>query len=100
MQKILEFFAKTANRSDDVALDLTRIVLAYQGGPKEVYGEIKDKYRQPLARELVMAASAEWALVSNARRHPIVDREVEAFIAANRGSFAAKSLSALRAKRT
>ena len=100
VQEILAFFAKTANRSDDVALDLTRIVLAYEGGPKEVYGEIKGKYGQALARELVMAASAEWGLVSNARRHPIVDREIETFIAANHGSFAAKSLSALRTKRT
>jgi hypothetical protein len=36
---ILNFFARTANRSALVAIDVMKLAVAMTGGPKEIFGE-------------------------------------------------------------
>jgi hypothetical protein len=96
VRMILDFFAKTANRSEAVALDLTKIVIAMLGGPNEIFGEIKAKYGETFGRQMAYAATAEWALLANARQHPIVDKTLATYITDNPGTFATKCLTVLR----
>jgi hypothetical protein len=95
-RKIIDFFARTANRSELVALDVARIALAMLGGPKEILTQVRGRHGDALAREMVFAATALWGLTGNARRHAFVDQAVAAYLRENAGSHAAKSLSALR----
>jgi hypothetical protein len=96
VRMIVDFFAQTANRSESTAIDITKSMIAMAGGPKEILGQLKGKYGDALAREIIFAATAEWALVSNARQHPTVEKTVATYIAENSGTYAAKSLSVLR----
>jgi hypothetical protein len=96
---IADFLAATANRSELVAIDVAKTVLAMSGGPREILGQLKDKYSEQVAREIVFAASAAWGLVSNARQHSFVDGFLTSYIARNSGSPTAKVLSALRPRK-
>ena len=95
---IIDYFARTANRSDPIALDISRIALALSGGPKEILGELRSRYGDDKARQLVFAASALWAVESNARQHAFVDKVLGQYIAAHPGTPAQKALAALRPK--
>jgi len=55
---IADFFARTANCSEAIALDIARTVAAMMGGPREILAQLKDKHGEPLAREIIFAASA------------------------------------------
>jgi hypothetical protein len=93
VRMIVDFLAQTANRSEAVALDMSKTTVALLGGPKDILGDLKGKYGEALAREIIFASSAQWALLSNARQHPIVDKVVTTYIAENPSSHAAKSLA-------
>ena len=93
---IVDFFARTANRSELVAIDVAKIVLAFMGGPKEILTELRSKYGDALAREIIFAASALWALQSNAIKHSFVERAVTKFGKDHAGMPAAKALAFLR----
>jgi hypothetical protein len=93
---IIEFFARTANRSELVALDVAKIALAMLGGSKEILTQMRGKYGDAPAREMVFAATALWALTTNAQRHAFVDKAVADYVQEQAGSHAAKALSALR----
>jgi hypothetical protein len=95
-RKLMDFLARTANRSEAVALDIARTVLAMTGGPKEVFGELRGKYGDAGAREIAYAATALWAVTSNARQHDFVDKAVAAYIRENPGTPATKALDAMR----
>jgi hypothetical protein len=97
---IADFLAKTANRSELVAIDVAKTTLAISGGPGDILGQLKDKYGEALTREIVVAATAAWALESNAQQHAFVEKALTQYIAMHSGSPAAKVLSALhRSKR-
>ena len=96
VRPILDFFAKTANRSELVALDVTKTAVAMSGGPQDILSQLKGKYGDAVTVEIVYAATAEWGLSSNATRHPAVDSAVTAYIAENPKSYATKSLSVFR----
>jgi hypothetical protein len=64
---IIDFFAKTANRSEPVALDVVRTTVANMGGPKEILSELRGKYGDADAREILFASAALWGLQANAR---------------------------------
>jgi hypothetical protein len=99
VRKVTDALARTANRSELVALDIARVVLALSGGPRDILPQLKDKYGEAGAREIIFAATAAWAIESNAQQHPFVDRFLTAYIAANSGSPAAKILTALRPRK-
>lgn len=92
VQMILDFFTATANKSELIAVDITQTTVAILGGPKTILSQLKGKYGNDLAYNIVVASSAEWALWANGRQHPTVNKVVTAYIAENPNSFAAKSL--------
>lgn len=92
IQMILDFFAQTANRSETIATDLARLTLATFGGPKTIYGELREKYGS-FGYTMVVASAAQWGLLSNGQKHPIVRKVVNEYIAANPTSYAAQSLT-------
>jgi hypothetical protein len=96
---IIDFFAQTANRSEPIAIDVTQTAIAIMGGPKDSVRELRGKHGDALAREIIYAATALWALQSNARQHPIVDEVVAKYIQEHAGTPAEKALSALRPKK-
>ncbi len=93
---IADFFARTANRSDAIAIDVLKTAVAQMGGPKEIIGQLRGKYGDAPAREIIYAAVALWALQSNARQHPFVDQVVVKYTADHPGTPATKVLSAMR----
>jgi hypothetical protein len=95
---IANLFAHTANRSEQVAIDVTKTVLALTGGPKEILRELRGKYGDAVAMEIVLAATALWALQSNATRHPFVEHLVAKYGEDHAGTPAARVLSAFRLK--
>lgn len=100
VRKIIDFFARTANRSEPVALDVAQTAVAISGGPKDIYGQLRAKYPDDATRrEMVLAATALWALSSNARYHEFVDRTVIAYVQEHPESYATKALQAVRPKR-
>jgi hypothetical protein len=96
VRMIADFLATTANRSEPIAIDVAKTAVAISGGPQAILSQLKDKYGEAGGREIIFAASAAWALESNAERHPFIDKFVTGYIAANSGSPTAKVLSALR----
>jgi len=96
---IVDFLATTANRSELIAVDVAKTVLAMSGGPRDILGQLKDKYGERITREIVFAAAAAWGLESNARQHSFLDKFLTSYITGNSGSPAAKVLSALRPRK-
>jgi hypothetical protein len=95
-QQILDFFAQLADRADTMANDITNVTIAMAGGPKDVYPAIRAKYPENVLRGIVFAATAEWALLSNAREHPAVETLVSDYIAHHQKSGSGRSLMAIR----
>jgi hypothetical protein len=96
---IIDFFARTANRSERIAIDVAQTAIALMGGPKESVRELRGRHGDDLAREIIYAATALWALQSNARQHPFVDEVVAKYVQEHGGTPAEKALSALRPKK-
>jgi hypothetical protein len=99
VRMIADFLAAIANRSELIALDIAKLVVAQAGGPREIYGQLKDRYGVEGGREMVFAAAAAWALESNAKQHVFVDKFLTEYIAAHSGTPAEKLLSALRPRK-
>jgi len=96
---VANFLAETANRSELIAIDVAKTELAMVGGPREILSQLKDKYGEQGARQIIFAATAAWGLLSNAQQHPFIDTFLTNYIAANSGSGSAKVLSALRPRK-
>jgi hypothetical protein len=94
---IADFLARTANRSEAIALDVARIAAASSRGDTSSLASLKDKYEPALLLEVVYAATAAWGLTSNARQHAFVNSAVTGYISEHSGTLAAKVLSVLRA---
>jgi hypothetical protein len=94
---IIDYFANTANESALVALDLAKIVLEIVGGPKDTIKGLKEKYGEARARQMLYAATALWAIASNARQHEFVRQTTARYIGDHPGTPATKALSALTA---
>lgn len=93
---ILDFFARMANRSEPIALDIARIAA---GVARKDYGDLaklKDKYDQRTFLDMVYAATAAWALTSNARQHAFVDKVVTRYISEHSATLAARVLSVMK----
>ena len=95
--KLIDFFSQMANRSDQMALDITAVTLAMTGGPKDVLQQIRAKYGDNILRAILYASTAEWALLSNSRQHKIVATTLDDWLGAHANSAAARSLMAVRA---
>jgi len=93
---VADFFARTANRSEPVALDITRIVAGMVRRDYSDLGKLKDKYEPALLRDMVYAATAAWALTSNARQHAFIDRVVSRYVSQHSGTLAAKVLTVMK----
>lgn len=99
IRMILDFFAQIANRSEDTAIDITKITAAMYTGSKETFAQLRAKYADDILRQLVYASTAQWALVSNAQQHPLARKAVELYIAEHPSSFATLTLGALMKNR-
>jgi hypothetical protein len=99
VRKIIEFYASTADQSEQIVLDTARVVVAMAGGPQEPLQGLRAKYGDDRARQIIYAATALWAVQSNARQHSFVDQAVTQFIKDRQGTPAAKGLAALRPPR-
>jgi len=95
---IMDFYAQTANRSETVALDIARTAVAITGGPKDVLSELRGKYGDDGARQIGLAATALWAIKSNARQHPFVNAALGKYIDEHPGTPAQRALAAVRPK--
>ena len=96
---IADFSARTANRSEQAAVDVAQTALAIMGGPKDILGQLRGRHGDAVAREIVYAATALWALQSNARQHPFVDEAFTKYIQEHSGTLAAKAFSVVRFKK-
>lgn len=96
VQMIIAFMAKTAERSEQIALDIARTAVALSGGPSETYGQLIDRYGQELGIEIIIAASAGRGLGSNGARHEAVAEAMTTYIAAHPTSYTTKILTVLR----
>jgi hypothetical protein len=95
---IMDFYAQTANRSPSTALDIATIVVALGGGPKDIFGEVRGRYGDEGARQIIYAATALWAIAANAKQHLFVARAVAKYVEDHPGTPAQKTLAALRLK--
>jgi len=95
---IIDYFARTANLDEEIARDIVRTVIAMTGGPRDIFNQLRARYGVLAARQVVFAASALWAIQSNARQHEFVDRVVAAYIDRHPGTLAQKALLATRPK--
>jgi hypothetical protein len=100
-RKIMDFFANAANRSEHLALDLAQLALVMTkgvnaSGSKEALTELRRKHGDDAFRQMVFAATALWALGSNARQHDFVDRAVARYIEEHPQTPATKALQVFR----
>jgi len=56
--EVIDYFAATANTSEPLAIDITKIVLEIAGGPKGTITGLRGKYGDARAIQLVYAATA------------------------------------------
>jgi hypothetical protein len=98
VRMIINFFAQAANRSEMVAIDIAKVVIAMSGGPKDIFGGLRNRYGNNDSALVIFAAAALWAIGSNARQHAFVEQAVAAYITENPGTYATKAMSALRPK--
>jgi hypothetical protein len=91
---IIDYFANTANASELVAIDVTKTAISIGGGPKDILPNLKDKYGQAGALQMIFAATALWAIRSNTLQHPFVRQTVTKYISDHPGIPATKALSA------
>ena len=94
---IIDFMARTANRSEPIALEIARVAAGVGRKDSGYLATLKDKYDQRLLIEIAYAATAAWALTSNARQHGFVDVPVKRYISEHPGTWAAKVLAVLKA---
>jgi hypothetical protein len=92
---IIDFFANTANQSELVAIDIAKTVIEMVGGPKDTIKGLKDKYGEAGAMQIIYAATALWAIQSNAQQHEYVRQITAKYIEDHPGTPATKALSAL-----
>ena len=92
---IIDYFANAANASEPVAIDIAKITIEMMGGPKETIKGLKDKYGEARAVQVVYAATALWAIQSNAHQHAFVKQTVAKYIGDHPDTPATKALSAV-----
>jgi hypothetical protein len=95
---ILDFAARTANRSEAVAVDVAKTAIAIMGGPKEILSELRGKYGNDGGAQIIFAASAVWAARSNAERHAFIDQALTAYVTDHPGTPMVKIISVMRPK--
>ena len=90
---IIDYFANTANVSELIAIDVTKIAISIGGGPKDILAGLKEKYGETHAVQMIFAATALWAIRSNTLQHPFVRQTVTKYIGDHPGIPATKALS-------
>jgi hypothetical protein len=98
-ERILAFFAVTANQSEAVAIDITRMTLALGTGAMADIRQLRSRYNDAALIQMGYAATAQWGLNVNSRHFAVVKQVVTTYIAANAGKPAAKALSAVLSQR-
>jgi len=92
---IIDFFAETANRSEDIAIDVAKVAIAMAGGPDEALTTLRGKYGDALTTEIIHAAAALWALHSNAEQHGFIDKTARDYLAEAPETPARRAISAI-----
>lgn len=95
---VIDFLARTANRSDDIAIEILKMVAALTGGDRNYLAQLRSKYDDATLIQMAHAATAAWALSANARQHPFVDRVVTDYVAGNSNTPTGRLLAALHRK--
>jgi hypothetical protein len=97
VQPIIGFYARTADRSEAIAIDVLKTAIGIAGGPPGP--KLGPIYGNDLGREIVFAAIALWAIRSNCRQHVFVDEAVAKYIDDHPGTSATKGLIAATRRR-
>lgn len=92
---IIDFFAETANRSEDIAIDVAKVAIVMAGGPDEVLTTLRGKHGDALTTEIIYAAAALWALHSNAEQHDFIDKIARDYLAEVPDTPARRAISAI-----
>jgi hypothetical protein len=95
---VIDVLARTANRSDDVAIDIAKLVLALVNHDRDFPAQVKSKYGEAMAIQMAYAATAAWALSANARQHPFVDKVVTDYATSNAQTPTGRLLAVLHKK--
>lgn len=95
VRPIIDYFATAANASELVAIDIAKTAVEMTGGPKGTIAGLKGKYGDAGAMQVILAATALWAIASNSRQHDYVKQAVAKYIGDHPGIPATKALSAL-----
>lgn len=98
VRMIIDFYARTANRSEHITLDVVQIAIALSGGPIEV-PKLGQKYGDELGREIAIAGVALWAIRSNGRQHDYVDKTIGKYVDEHLGTFATKGLAVITGRK-
>ncbi|HKY88148.1 MAG TPA: hypothetical protein VJL90_15430 [Pseudorhodoplanes sp.] len=91
---IMNYIAQVANRSELIALDVARTTAAIMGGPQDVLKELKNKYGNEGAYEMIVAGTAMWGLYANSRQHAFIEQAGSRYLKDNAGTYAAKAIAA------
>ena len=92
---IIDFFAETANRSEEIAIDVAKVTIAMAGGPDEALTTLRGKHGDALTTKIIYAAAALWALQSNAEQHDFIDKTARDYLAEGPDTPARRAISAL-----
>jgi hypothetical protein len=79
-------------------LDIVQTVRAMTGGSREILTEMRSRYNDAQLREIILAASALWALIANAREHQFVSDVLTKYPEQHGGTPAARVISLVRPK--
>jgi hypothetical protein len=94
VRPIIDFMAETANASELVAVDISKIAVGMSGGPRDIMVGLKEKYGDARTRQMIYAATALWAIRSNAIEHEYVKQAATKYIGDHPGTPATKALAA------
>jgi hypothetical protein len=97
VQMIIDFYARTANRSEGAAIDIVKTAISIAGGPEGP--KLGPKYGDDVGRQIVYAAIALWALGSNSQQHEFVNGAVGQYIDGHPGTPATKGLSVVTGRK-
>lgn len=92
--KIIDFYAKIANQSNELAGDITKIALKYPNAPTETKSSLRRKYGDRGFYQLAFAATALWGMTSNARQHTFIRRSLVIYTGDHMGTPAANAIIA------
>lgn len=94
VRMILEYLARTVNESEPAYRDVVwaAVTLFNESATSKFRQELRAKYGETGAQQIIVAAVALWGLKANARQHPFVEQGVATYVHNHAGTNAARAL--------